>query len=193
MTENIPALLRSKVAKILDDRIPSEALDYEGLDGLTTEIVAALESLSAPPATDDALPERLEAQATFVPETRMADVMLEAAEVIRAARHPSPLTREALYDVIRGSLKLVDGFDYERAHYEVDPNIAADAILSRFALPEPAEVEWAVRWTGTEGEPVTDLGADESDVRALVQEQEGFAVAVKRAVGPWVPVKGAEQ
>lgn len=122
-----------------------------------------------------------------------------ARQAVAALRRLSPLTREALARALYAEYRArIPGTLTWENDSKADEFRASAArllpLLSRFALPELAEVEWAVRWTGTEGEPVTDLGADESDVRALVRQQEGFAEAVKRAVGPWVPVeKGAEQ
>lgn len=48
--------------------------------------------------------------------------------------------------------------------------------------------EYAVQWVGTEGLPVTDIGADREDIAALVESQDGWAREVRRPAGPWVPV-----
>jgi hypothetical protein len=183
MPENIPALIaeaREHIEHLAASHVEGSVMHRRILDGtvedprvsLVVRLTRALESLSSPPAIDDALPERLEAQATFVPETRIADVMLEAAEVIRAARRSSPLTREAPTSgvYIHGPL--------------------GEAL--RPALPEPAEVEWEYVCEGDGLRRFTD------DAKATEKWRErGYSVRrrTKRVpAGPWVPVeKGAEQ
>lgn len=73
-------------------------------------------------------------------------------------------------------------------------DLAADLVQELIDLrAEQDEWEWAVRWAVTEGEPVTDIGADEEDVRDLVIDQEGYAEAVRRRVSPWESVTPKEE
>lgn len=48
--------------------------------------------------------------------------------------------------------------------------------------------EHAVRWVGTEGQPVTDEGSDVADICELVESQDGWAEAVYRLVTSWASV-----
>lgn len=135
MTENIPALIAEARTRANRYIMAGGKWNYEEGD-LFRRLADALESLSAPPATDD---ER-EALAKFIRDSagyNLAVILSEgeadflAGEFLRF-RRPSPLTREALADLIENTIPHdLPGW---RVRYSEQ---VADAIWSKFALPEP--------------------------------------------------------
>ena len=189
MSENIPALIaearRAQVAVYIAAPEPVA----EDLHRIIKSLADALES----PSGDDALPERLEAQATFVPETRMADVMREAAMALRAARRLSPLTQEALIESLKVAMlgttdgDFLDGDDpipagemFRLAAEWVEDN------LSRFSLPEPADDEWEYALSdGTYGPTTPTSNAVSFELTTI----PGFNVLRRVKAGEWLPVE----
>lgn len=208
MTENISAL----IARV---REKWERSGYAPWKDDAFAVLDALESLSAPPATDD---ER-EALAKFIRDSagyNLAVILSEgeadflAGEFLRF-RRPSPVTRKAL-DKLRewAGREITVEFD-EDGDPLLHPEYVSGAmgarrdvqrILSTLSLPEPAEVEWEY---GVE-DNIAEGGIDEgysSEERALSMAAYRTsryvtpgtrAWAVKRRpAGDWVPVKGTEQ
>ncbi|MGI6878812.1 hypothetical protein [Microbacterium sp. gxy059] len=121
---------------------------------------------------------------------------LEAA--LEAALGPveEPLSQHPAIDGAIEALDFVadrmDDFAYDEIRSAIE---SIPDCESATAMPhEEHEPEWeyAVRWFATEGRPITDIGADREDCEALAEDQEGFAQAVRRRVGPWEPVEGQE-
>jgi hypothetical protein len=217
VTENIPALI-------------AEADDYAQRGwGDISEFAArvskalkrrakradALESLSSPPATDDdreALVALVEGAVPHdIPGWRVR-YSERIADAVLASRRPSPLTREALEDLISSLREMGADTSGDLRDWMCDAAKSAADALSRFSLPEPAEVEWEYRVVDSAGEHVWPFGTrdeEEGETLEAVQEalDENFwsddsdtdpnlRIEKRRQVipaGPWVPVKGAEQ
>lgn len=123
-------------------------------------------------------------------------VKLLASDLEVLARRPSPLTREALEEAIRS---VTDYWPTPLGSEEVAQVALA---LSRFSLPEPAEVDWEYGLVSPEAE-FGEYGRDDrahlvSNNREHIEKQwrRGhpsiqFVKCVK--AGQWVPAKGTEQ
>ena len=70
-----------------------------------------------------------------------------------------------------------------------DVAAAVEQHLSLEAVKAETTTEWGVRWTQVDPPAVTDRGADEVDIRRLVQAFPAVSEAVVREVTEWRPVE----
>lgn len=201
MTDSIPDLIAE--ARAFDTEPAPYAERLKGAHDLIARLADALESLSAPPASDNErealIALNLVAQPKVQDGERITRIRgnVEAADIVLAAgyRRLSPLTREALIDVIMQHPWLAnprpnswpEGFcptckEVIAAGHN-SPSHAehlAHAILSSLSVPEPAEVEYQCKMPG--------LGWGDCDAEDCTNPRRA------RRVTAWVPVeKGAEQ
>lgn len=112
-------------------------------------------------------------------------------------RRVSPVTREALVKTVAAAQAEYLREDLPEEGLTESETIA-DAILSEFSLPEPAEVEWNWMQDDTGQVPFTEGFASYEDAALFGPPGTAPAHLVRRTkatpAGPWVPVeKGEEQ
>lgn len=200
MTENIPAL----IARVKDYPTITRLSHGEQIKMIET-LRDALESLSAPPATDDereALAKalyadyrnRMPGSLTWENDSRANEFRTQADRLLPLLsnfRRPSPLTRAALIAAIESAVPCdLPGWRFRYSER------AADAILSRVNLthPEPAEVEWGLSDSMLNSFPEPHF-TTRSEESARMNQRRGHPAikVVSRTVSPWVPVEEGEE
>lgn len=194
MSENIPALIAEARER---HRRTARHLPDPTSPTLVSRLADALESLSAPPATDDereALHDLIDGFLDNMPDGRCQGGYLSEQLLIAGWRPPAaPLTVEAVAEAI--DIRYDDYRPRFNAEGTCVGSNIADAVVARFSLPEPAETEWEYGLADDGAtEPYSDISTDRDWVLDGVHPMdEGTVLLRRRAPGPWVPVeKGAE-
>lgn len=145
-------------------------------------------ALIAEARTDISDAERCEMLGVTPAAGTLLRMLRKVTDALSALTVPDGDAREAVEEEATRRWGEFASTDTRQGAFERDAFVAgAMWALSRAAAPE-TEWEYAVRWVQTDGQPITDIGADEADVRALVETQDGWCEGVRRQAGPWEPL-----